>query len=83
MIARLTGAKGKPRLKKAIADAYSPSFGKTLDPDTEVTITTGANEGEKSLIGAIGAVIDDHRDVECFYGFYRARRRSHCFRTLL
>jgi len=39
--------KGRPRLKKAIADAYSPFFRRTLDPDTEVTITTGANEGRK------------------------------------
>ena len=37
--------KGRPRLKKAIADAYSPFYGRTLDPETEVTITTGANEG--------------------------------------
>jgi len=37
--------KGRPRLKKAIADAYSPYFGRTLDPETEVTVTTGANEG--------------------------------------
>ncbi|KAK5451387.1 arylformamidase [Exophiala xenobiotica] len=36
--------KGRPRLKKAIAEAYSPFFGRTLDPETEVTITTGANE---------------------------------------
>ncbi|KPI40760.1 putative aminotransferase [Cyphellophora attinorum] len=37
--------KGRPRLKKALADAYSPFFGRKLDPETEVTITTGANEG--------------------------------------
>lgn len=37
--------KGRPRLKKAIADAYSPYYQRTLDPETEVTITTGANEG--------------------------------------
>jgi len=37
--------KGRPRLKKAIADAYSPYWGRKLNPDTEVTITTGANEG--------------------------------------
>lgn len=37
--------KGRPRLKKAIADAYSPFWGRQLDPETEVTITTGANEG--------------------------------------
>lgn len=37
--------KGRPRLKKAIADSYSPLWGRKLDPETEVTITTGANEG--------------------------------------
>jgi aspartate/methionine/tyrosine aminotransferase len=36
---------GRPRLRKALADAYSPFFGRKLDPDTEITITTGANEG--------------------------------------
>src|SRR5690242_17834640 len=36
--------KGRPRLKKAIADAYSPFFGREINPETEVTITTGANE---------------------------------------
>jgi kynurenine aminotransferase len=37
--------RGRPRLRKAIADAYSPLWGRKLNPDTEVTITTGANEG--------------------------------------
>jgi kynurenine aminotransferase len=37
--------KGRPRLKKAISDAYAPFWGRKLDPETEVTITTGANEG--------------------------------------
>lgn len=41
--------KGRPRLKKAIADAYSPFWGRQIDPETEVTITTGANEGLLSL----------------------------------
>ena len=37
--------KGRPRLKKAIADATSPLLGRTINPETEVTITSGANEG--------------------------------------
>lgn len=41
--------KGRPRLKKAIADAYSPYWGRQLNPDTEITITTGANEGRESI----------------------------------
>lgn len=42
--------KGRPRLKKAIADAYSPLWGRKLNPDTEVTITTGANEGQQFML---------------------------------
>lgn len=38
--------RGRPRLKKAIADAYSPLWGRQLNPEMEVTITTGANEGQ-------------------------------------
>jgi kynurenine aminotransferase len=37
--------KGRMRLKKAIANAYSAHWGRTLNPETEVVITTGANEG--------------------------------------
>lgn len=44
-VLKLNCFQGRPRLKKAIADAYSHSFGRTLNPETEVTITTGANEG--------------------------------------
>lgn len=36
---------GRPSLKRAIAEAYSEALETTIDPDTEVTITTGANEG--------------------------------------
>lgn len=43
--------KGRPRLKKAIADAYTPFWGRRLNPETEVTITTGANEGRHNRRG--------------------------------
>lgn len=46
--------KGRPRLKKAIADAYSPHWGRKIDPETEVTITTGANEGECLQVRGVG-----------------------------
>ena len=41
---------GRPRLRKAIADAYSPLWGRKLNPETEVTITTGANEGMTNFL---------------------------------
>ena len=36
---------GRIRLRQAIANAYSPLMGKQIDPNTEVVVTTGANEG--------------------------------------
>lgn len=59
--------KGRPRLKKAIADAYSPMYGHTIDPDTEVTITTGANEG---ILSAFTAFIEEGDEVIVFEPFF-------------
>lgn len=59
--------KGRPRLKKAIADAYSPFWGRKLNPDTEVTITTGANEG---MLSAFMAFIEPGDEVIIFEPFF-------------
>lgn len=59
--------KGRPRLKKAIADAYSPFFSKAINPDTEVTITTGANEG---MLSAFMAFIEKGDEVIVFEPFF-------------
>ncbi|CAI4217182.1 unnamed protein product [Parascedosporium putredinis] len=59
--------KGRPRLKKAIADAYSPFWGRTIDPETEVTITTGANEG---MLSAFMAFIEEGDEVIVFEPFF-------------
>ncbi|KAL4953790.1 pyridoxal phosphate-dependent transferase [Aspergillus filifer] len=59
--------KGRPRLKKALADAYSPFFGRTLNPDTEVTITTGANEG---MLSAFMGFIEQGDEVIIFEPFF-------------
>ncbi|KAL6855405.1 arylformamidase [Amphichorda felina] len=59
--------KGRPRLKKAIADAYSPFWGRKLDPETEVTITTGANEG---MLSAFMAFIEPGDEVIVFEPFF-------------
>lgn len=41
--------RGLMRLRKAISKHYSPSYklpgGRDLDPDTEILVTAGANEG--------------------------------------
>ncbi|GIC90792.1 kynurenine--oxoglutarate transaminase [Aspergillus udagawae] len=59
--------KGRPRLKKAIADAYSSSFGRTINPDTEVSITTGANEG---MLSAFMGFIEPGDEVIIFEPFF-------------
>jgi kynurenine aminotransferase len=59
--------KGRPRLKKAIADSYSPFWGRKLNPDTEVTITTGANEG---MLSAFMGFIEEGDEVIIFEPFF-------------
>jgi aspartate/methionine/tyrosine aminotransferase len=73
--------KGRPRLKKAISEAYAPHWGRKLDPDTEITITTGANEGPflPGLQAPLVMPLTSSRDVECLHGIYRARGRGHHF----
>ncbi|KAK5173801.1 arylformamidase [Saxophila tyrrhenica] len=59
--------KGRPRLKKAIADAYKPFFDYPLDPDKNVTITTGANEG---MLSAFMGFIEPGDEVIVFEPFF-------------
>lgn len=59
--------RGRPRLLKAIADAYSPFWGRKIDPNTEVTITTGANEG---MLSAFMAFIEPGDEVIVFEPFF-------------
>ena len=59
--------KGRPRLCKAIADAYSPFWGRAIDPETEVTITTGANEG---MLSAFMAFVEPGDEVIVFEPFF-------------
>jgi kynurenine aminotransferase len=59
--------KGRPRLKKAISDAYAPFWGRKLNPDTEITITTGANEG---MLSAFMAFIEPEDEVIIFEPFF-------------
>ncbi|ERS95838.1 kynurenine aminotransferase [Sporothrix schenckii 1099-18] len=59
--------KGRPRLRKAIADAYTPFWGRPLNPETEVTVTTGANEG---MLSAFMAFIEPGDEVIIFEPFF-------------
>ncbi|KAF5497430.1 putative aminotransferase [Colletotrichum siamense] len=43
---------GRPSLKRAIAESYSEALQTKINPDTEVAITTGANEGMNLTVPA-------------------------------
>ncbi|KAK4077765.1 uncharacterized protein Triagg1_3459 [Trichoderma aggressivum f. europaeum] len=62
--------KGRLRLREAISNAYSPFWGRKLDPETEITITTGANEGFLSCCMAFLQQGDEVLLLEPFFDQY-------------
>lgn len=52
--------RGRPRLRKALSEAYSPFFGRKLDPETEIVVTAGANQG---MFSAFAAFLDEGDEV--------------------
>ena len=44
---------GSPNLRRCIAEKYSPILGRTIDPETEVTITCGGTEAMLCTVLAI------------------------------
>lgn len=61
---------GRPRLRNAIAKAYSPLFQRPIDPATEVTVTSGANEGMLCAFMAFLEPGDEVIVVEPFFDQY-------------
>lgn len=60
---------GTPRLRNAIAADWEARFGRALDPNTEVTVTTGATE---ALFISMLAFINPGDEVLFFEPFYDA-----------
>ncbi len=54
---------GVPRLRQAIASKVERLYGRSIDPDTEVTVSDGATEG---LFSAIHAVVRQGDEVVVF-----------------
>ncbi|CDO69417.1 hypothetical protein BN946_scf184791.g12 [Trametes cinnabarina] len=50
-------ARGRPRLRKAVKDFYGTQFGKELDPDREIMISSGANQAWAAFLSAGDEVI--------------------------
>lgn len=58
---------GTPRLRRAVAADWAARFGVDVDPDREVTVTTGATE---ALFAAMLAFLDPGDEVIFFEPFY-------------
>lgn len=58
---------GLPRLRNAIAADWAARFGRELDPDREITVTTGATE---ALFAAMLALVNPGDEVIFFEPFY-------------
>ncbi|KAK9455866.1 pyridoxal phosphate-dependent transferase [Dipodascopsis uninucleata] len=59
--------KGRPTLRQALADAYEPSFGRKINWETEIVVTSGANEG---MFSAFTAFLDEGDEVIVFEPFF-------------
>ncbi len=60
---------GTPRLRNAIAATFAHTYGREIDPDTEITVTTGATE---AMQAAMLAFVDPGEEVIFFEPFYDA-----------
>ncbi len=67
-----TRSAGHPRLVHALSRIYSPLFGRTVDPLTEIVVTTGATEGIFATIQALVDPGDEVILIEPFYDSYPA-----------
>lgn len=61
---------GRLRLRKALSGAYSPYFKRILNPDTEILVTTGANEGMLSAFMGFVEAGDEVIVMEPFFDQY-------------
>ena len=58
---------GSPFLRAAIADKYTPLFGRDIDPDQEITVTCGSTE---AMMAAMLGLVDPGDEVVIFSPFY-------------
>ncbi|RPD67036.1 PLP-dependent transferase [Lentinus tigrinus ALCF2SS1-7] len=62
--------KGRLRLREALKAHYEPEFGRKLDVDSEILITSGANEGQYSVFVAFLEQGDEVIMFEPFFDQY-------------
>ena len=63
---------GTPELRRAVVAHQSRHYGLTLDPDTQVLVTTGATEGIAAAVLALAGPGDEVLTIEPYYDSYAA-----------
>lgn len=61
---------GLPRLRKALSHEYSPIYERTVHPERDITITTGATEGILSALMAFVEAGDEVIVMEPVFNLY-------------
>ncbi|KAI7872987.1 pyridoxal phosphate-dependent transferase [Spinellus fusiger] len=59
--------RGRIRLRKALADSYSKELGRALDPESEIVVTAGANEG---IFVIFASFLNEGDEVICMEPFF-------------
>ncbi|KAJ3488732.1 hypothetical protein NLI96_g2632 [Meripilus lineatus] len=62
--------RGRPRLRQALKNFYDPQFGRELDIESEILVTSGANEGQYSVFVAFLEQGDEVIMFEPFFDQY-------------
>lgn len=62
--------RGRPRLRQAIKQFYGPQFNRDLNVDTEILVTSGANEGQYAVFTAFLEYGDEVIMLEPFFDQY-------------
>ncbi|ODQ68597.1 PLP-dependent transferase [Nadsonia fulvescens var. elongata DSM 6958] len=67
MLNQYSPTRGRQSLRNALAKSYSPFFNKAINPDTEIVVTSGANEG---MLSAFMAFVHPGDEVIVFEPFF-------------
>jgi aspartate/methionine/tyrosine aminotransferase len=76
--------RGRLRLRQALKNFYDPLFGRDVDVNSEVLVTSGANEGTRAVINLLAIFTNKYyRSILCLHCLSGPWRRSDHVRAVL
>lgn len=76
--------RGRIRLREALKKFYDPLFGRDMDVNSEILVTSGANEGTYAIVNSTAIFIHKyHRSILCLHCLSGTWRRSNHVRAVL